>query len=82
MEHNGGSKLVPNGLPQCGHHQPRPHLGSTVQFPSELYTVPPQATNNDTILNQITAQQKETSTLTAGLLPFGEDYRRRNSYIG
>ena len=68
MEQNGSSKLVPNGPPQCGHHQSRPHPN----FPHQLYTTPPQPTNNTTILNQITTLQKETSRLTSGFLPFVE----------
>ena len=42
------------------------------QFPTQLYTMPPQPTNNTTILNQITTLQKETSRLTSGFLPFVE----------
>lgn len=47
-----------------------PPVQASPQFPTQLYTTPPQPTNNTTILNQITTLQKETSRLTSGFLPF------------
>ena len=49
-----------------------PPVQASPQFPTQLYTTPPQPTNNTTILNQITTLQKETSRLTSGFLPFVE----------
>ena len=49
-----------------------PPVQPSPQFPTQLYTTPPQPTNNTTILNQITTLQKETSRLTSGFLPFVE----------
>ena len=49
-----------------------PPVQASPQLPTQLYTTPPQPTNNTTILNEITTLQKETSHLTSGFLPFVE----------
>ena len=44
VEGDGGSELAPNVLlPQHGHSQPSPLVGSMLQVPTEFYAAPPAA---------------------------------------